>query len=240
MGTYTTLVTGVSRGIGRAIADMLIEDGHKVVGLSRSKPDDTYKGIHVAVDLADRPAAKAVLEQVAADHDIDNLVNNAGAGFHAYVGDIDIADLARTANINLAPLILAAQACLPAMKAKGRGRIVNIGSRAAHGKAGQSVYSASKASVHGMTKSWALELGRHGITVNTVAPGPIATDLFRSNNPPDHPRTKAIVDNILVGRMGEPEDIAGACAFLLSDRAGFITGQTLYVDGGLTVGQYPT
>lgn len=236
MTQYTTLVTGVSRGIGRAIADALIADGHTVIGLSRTPPDNTFRGIFHRVDLTDRTAAAEMLAAVTAEHQVDNLVNNAGGGFHAPIEEITLDQLDKTVALNLAQLIQCTQACLPAMKAKGRGRIVNIGSRAALGKAGQSVYGGSKSNVHGLTRTWALELGKHGITVNSIAPGPIATDLFRKNNPPESPRTKAIVNGILVGRMGEPEDIAGAASFLVSDRASFITGQTLFVDGGLTVG----
>jgi NAD(P)-dependent dehydrogenase (short-subunit alcohol dehydrogenase family) len=122
------------------------------------------------------------------------------------------------------------------MKAARFGRIVSISSRAALGKELRTVYSATKAALHGMTKTWALELGAHGITVNAVGPGPIDTELFRRVNPADSPRTKAIIEGIPVKRLGTPEDIAHAVASLLDERAGFITGQVLYVCGGMTVG----
>ena len=122
------------------------------------------------------------------------------------------------------------------MKAAGIGRIVSISSRAALGKELRTAYAATKAGLHGMTKTWALELGRHGITANAVGPGPIRTPLFERVNPPDAPRTKEIVARIPVGFMGEPEDVAEAVAFLASDRARFVTGQVLYVCGGMTVG----
>ncbi|OYZ90272.1 MAG: short-chain dehydrogenase, partial [Rhizobiales bacterium 17-65-6] len=100
-----------------------------------------------------------------------------------------------------------------------------------------SAYAASKAGLLGLTRTWALELGRDGITVNAIAPGPIATPLFTAANPPDAPRTRAIIDAVPVGRMGTAEDVAEGVGFFLSDGAGFITGQTLAVCGGITVGK---
>jgi NAD(P)-dependent dehydrogenase (short-subunit alcohol dehydrogenase family) len=125
---------------------------------------------------------------------------------------------------------------LPAMKAARFGRIVSISSRAALGKALRTVYAATKAGIEAMTKTWALELGEHGITANAVGPGPIGTALFHRVNPADSPRTRAIIEAIPVRRLGTPEDVAHAVASLLDERAGFITGQTLYVCGGMTVG----
>jgi NAD(P)-dependent dehydrogenase (short-subunit alcohol dehydrogenase family) len=122
------------------------------------------------------------------------------------------------------------------MQAARFGRIINISSRAALGKELRTVYSATKAGLLGMTRTWALELAPDGVTVNAIGPGPIATELFVSGNPPDSPKTKKILESIPLKRMGEPKDIAHAVASLLDDRAGFITGQVLYVCGGLTVG----
>jgi len=100
----------------------------------------------------------------------------------------------------------------------------------------RTVYSATKAGLLGMTRTWALELAPYGVTVNAVGPGPIATELFVSGNPPDSPKTKQILDVIPVRRMGTPDDIAHAVSSLIDDRAGFIPGQVLYVCGGMTVG----
>jgi NAD(P)-dependent dehydrogenase (short-subunit alcohol dehydrogenase family) len=132
--------------------------------------------------------------------------------------------------------MLVAQGLQPLMQAARFGRIINISSRAALGKELRTVYSATKAGLLGMTRTWALELAPYGVTVNAIGPGPIATELFVSGNPPDSPKTKKILESIPVKRMGEPEDIAHAVASLLDDRAGFITGQVLYVCGGMTVG----
>jgi NAD(P)-dependent dehydrogenase (short-subunit alcohol dehydrogenase family) len=124
------------------------------------------------------------------------------------------------------------------MKGVGFGRIVNMASRAALGKELRTAYAASKAGLIGATRVWALELGAHGITVNALGPGPIATELFNRANPPGDPRTRAIVESVPVKRVGTPEDVAHAAGFL-DERAGFVTGQVLYVCGGLTVGTAP-
>jgi 3-oxoacyl-[acyl-carrier protein] reductase len=104
------------------------------------------------------------------------------------------------------------------------------------GKELRTAYSATKAGLHGLTKTWALELGNRNITINAVAPGPIDTEMFRAVNPPDSPRTKKIIEGIPLKRMGTPADIAHATAFFLEERSGYITGQVLYVCGGITVG----
>jgi len=139
-------------------------------------------------------------------------------------------------NTNLRAAMLCAQAVVPAMKQARQGRIVNLTSRAALGKEGRTIYAATKAGLIAMTKTWALELGAHGITVNAVGPGPINTALFARSNPPDSPRTRAIVEGIPVRRIGEPEDVAKAVAFFTAETSSFVTGQVLYVCGGLTVG----
>ncbi len=138
--------------------------------------------------------------------------------------------------LNLRAPMLLAQQLLPHMRQAKFGRIVSIASRAALGKEERTVYAASKAGLVGMTKTWALEIAKFGITVNAIGPGPIATELFTSGNPPDDPKTIKIIQNIPVQRMGQPEDVAHAVASLLDDRAGFITGQIHFVCGGMTVG----
>lgn len=239
MAKKTTLITGVSKGIGRALADRLIAQGHTVIGLARTAPDRGYTGEFHAVDLMDAEATQSALRAITARHAIDNLVNNAAFIKIDRIEEASLADFERTLSLNLKAVLLCAQACLPAMKEKGRGRIVNVGSRAALGKVGRGIYAASKAGLVGFTRTWAIELAPFGITVNCVAPGPTATEMFRKGNPPESPATKAIIASIPLKRMGTPEEMAAAVAYFLADDAGFTTGQVLYVDGGITVGLDP-
>ncbi len=236
MSRPVTLVTGASRGIGRAIALDLARKGHLVINLSRSRPEGDFPGLSYPVDLGEESAARRVLSEVTAAHAVDNLVNNAGLIRANPLELVDTDDFRAQIDLNLRAAILCAQAVLPAMRAKRRGRVVNIASRAMLGKAGRSVYGATKAALVGLTRTWALELAQDGITVNAVSPGPIETELFRANYPAGGPAAKAIVGAIPVGRIGTPADVAAAVAFFISDEASFITGQVLHVCGGLSIG----
>ena len=239
MSEKVTLVTGTSRGIGRAIADFLGERGHRVIGLDRVAPAAPFDGAFYAVDLADADATARILGEVTAADAVDNLVNNAAIGIMDRLEDLDTADLYAQIDVNVRAAVQCAQAVLPAMRQKGRGRIVNIGSRAALGKIGRSFYGASKAALVGLTRTWALETAADGITVNCVAPGPIGTELFLEHNPPGSEARRTIEATIPVGRIGTPREVAAACAYFLSDDAGFVTGQVFHVCGGLTVGLAP-
>ena len=226
------LITGGANGIGAAIAKKCREAGYETVILDRTGDD----AIHC--DLSDPESTRAALEQALAGGPITRLVNNVGAVFANSLSDQTVEEFDNAVALNLRSAFLCAQALVPGMREAGFGRIVNIASRAALGKELRTAYSATKAGLQGMTRTWALEEGKQGITVNAVAPGPIATELFMNANPAESERTKAIVNGIPVGRMGTPDDVAHAAAFLLSADAGFITGQTLYVCGGMTVGAH--
>jgi NAD(P)-dependent dehydrogenase (short-subunit alcohol dehydrogenase family) len=234
------LVTGGAGGIGRAIVRQAATAGWRPVVLDLRVPDDPLPDeVFRACDFADLGATRDALAEVAAAHAPTRLVNNVGIVRPAALEDTSVEDLAAVLDVNLRSAVLAAQALLPAMREAGFGRIVNIASRAALGKELRSAYAASKAGLIGLTRSWALELAAHGITVNAIGPGPIATELFRRANPDNSPRTRAIIEGVPVKRLGTPEDVAHAAAFFLDDRAGFVTGQTVYVCGGLTVGTAP-
>ncbi len=239
MARRITLLTGVSKGIGRAVAERLAREGHPVIGLARTKPEWDFQGDFHAVDLTDLETTRALVDNLAARHAIDGLVHNAGYAKIERLETMTIADLDDMMTLHVRAAAVMVQALAPAMKKRRFGRIVLVGSRAALGKIGRGAYAATKSAMLGFMRTWALELGPSGITVNCVAPGPTATELFRRGNPPDAPATKAIIASIPVGRMGKPEEMAGAVAYFLGEDASFTTGQALYVCGGLTVGLYP-
>lgn len=235
MGTKT-IVTGGAGEIGTAICERLTRDGHEVVVVDLNPPKHGAWTDALQVNLADPADVAARVGAFCAAHPVTRLVNNAGIIRPASVEDTTVEDFSLVMDVNVRAAMQLTQLCLPAMRAAGRGRVVNISSRAALGKPLRTAYAASKAAMIGMTRTMALELGRDGITLNAIGPGPIRTRLFADANPPDSPKTKAIMDAIPVGHMGEPADIAAAVAFLISDEARFVTGQVLHVCGGMTVG----
>lgn len=232
----TALVTGASRGIGRAAAARLAADGYRVIGVARTAPQGAFEGEFLAVDLSDRTKAADALAEILRRHAVDILINNAGLSRPTPIVGLSLPDFDAMMDMNVRAVAQCTAAVVPGMRDRGYGRIVNISSRAAQGKAGRTGYSASKAAVIGLTRTWALELARDGITVNCVAPGPVRTEMWDANNPPDSPATRATVASIAVGRLGEPEDVADAVAYFAGERAGFTTGQVLYVCGGASVG----
>ncbi len=236
-----TLVTGGSSGIGRAICEMLLADGvTQVVNVDYAEPAWSHPNMtFFQADLTDAEATRAVAAQATSRFAVTRLVNNAGATRPGTADTATVADLDYVTGLHLQATLLLTQACLPAMRAAGFGRIVNMASRAALGKAERVVYSATKAGLIGMTRTLAMELGGDGVTVNAVAPGPIATELFRKSNPEGAEQTKRILASITVKRMGTPEDVARAALFFLSPDNGFVTGQVLYVCGGTTLGVAP-
>jgi len=231
------LVTGASRGIGRAIATRLTQDGYRVINFDKSAPPSLLAGEEFhQIDITDHNAVSILMKDITNRMQVLRLVNNAGMIKPGALEDVIEEDFDAVYALNLkAPMVLA-QALLAHMRQANFGRIVNIASRAALGKEERTAYAATKAGLIGMTRTWALEMAQFGITVNAIGPGPIATELFTSGNPPNAPKTIKIVESIPVKRMGQPEDIAHAAAYLMDDRSSFTTGQTLYVCGGMTVG----
>jgi NAD(P)-dependent dehydrogenase (short-subunit alcohol dehydrogenase family) len=237
MRKRTFLVTGASQGIGLAISGRLARAGHHVVGLARRAEWPDFPGTLVAVDLADGAATAAALDRLAAQYRFDGLVNNVGLVRPQGLGSIDLDDMDEVLGLNLRPAVQAAQAILPHMRAQAWGRIVNIASLTVLGAPERTVYAGAKAALIAFARTWALELATTGITVNAVAPGPTETELFRTNNPRGSAGEERYLKAVPMGRFGQPEEIAAAVAFLLGEDAGFITGQTLFVDGGASVGK---
>jgi NAD(P)-dependent dehydrogenase (short-subunit alcohol dehydrogenase family) len=186
--------------------------------------------------MRDPQSLERALADIVSRLEITGLVNNAGLNHPQKLGEIDLASFDEVIAVNLRAAIQCTQAVLPAMLRARFGRIVNITSRAALGRASTSSYSAAKAGLAAITRSWALELADQNITVNAVGPGPTETEMWHRNNPPGSPATRALVARIPMKRIGRPEDVAGAVGYFMSNEAGFVTGQHLFVCGGLSVG----
>jgi 3-oxoacyl-[acyl-carrier protein] reductase len=232
------LVTGGSAGIGATICRQLIEHGHDVVSLARRRPDWSDPALQaVEVDLLDARATEQAAATVAKQYAISTVVHNAGVIRPALLPDVRQEDLHDLAQLHLGAAIILVQAALPGMRERRFGRIVLISSRAALGLQTRTAYSATKAGMIGMARTWALELAPSGITVNVVAPGPIGdTDMFRDVVPAGSERETAIAKSIPVGRLGRSDDVARAVLFFADPQNSFVTGQLLYVCGGASIG----
>ena len=231
------VVTGGSSGIGRAIVKRLLGARRAVVNLDLRAPDPLEDEHFIETDLADPAAIPAAFAAIAAIGPVVGLVNNAGNAISHTLEETTDDDFARLVPLNVTGAALCAKHAADSMKAAGWGRIVNISSRAALGKTDRTAYAATKGAITSMTRVWALELAPFSITVNVIGPGPIATELFTRVNPEGSPKTAALKASVPVGRIGEPDDIARAACFFLDRENGFVTGQTLYVCGGLTIGK---
>lgn len=230
----TFLITGASKGIGLALARRLASNGHRVVGIARSESSGFPGDMH-ALDLGERNVAPRLAE-IMSEYAVDGVVNNVGLVRPEPLGSIDITTLDEVLRVNLHPALIATQIALPGMRARRWGRIVNISSLTILGSVERTAYAAAKAALVSFTRTWALELATSGVTVNSVAPGPTETELFRANNPPGSAGEARYLSAVPMKRLGTPDEIAAAAVFLLSDESGFVTGQTLHVDGGASIG----
>lgn len=233
----TVVVTGGSAGIGLAICKMLLDVGYEVISLARRDPDFTHKSLHsVRVDLMDMDATAKAAANIANQFQVTNVVHNAGVIRPALLPDVKLADLEALTHLHLGAAILLNQAFLPAMRQAGAGRIVTMSSRAVVGLPTRTSYAGTKAAIIAMTRTWAMELGPMGITVNCIAPGPVVTDLFTDVVPEDSDKARAMAKSLPRQRLGRPEDVARAALFFLDPANDWITGQTLYVCGGASLG----
>jgi 3-oxoacyl-[acyl-carrier protein] reductase len=237
MTPRTFLITGASKGIGLALSEHLAEQGHMVVGIARQVKGVPFPGKLVSLDLGDDGETELVLADLVRQYTFDGVVNNVALVHPEPVGHIELSRLDEVMLVNLHPALRIVQAILPNMLTKGWGRIVNISSLTVLGAIERTSYAAAKAALISFARSWALELAKTGITANVVAPGPTETELFRQHNPPGSEGDRRYLSLVPMSRFGKPHEIAAAVAFLLSENAGFITGQTLFVDGGASIGK---
>jgi NAD(P)-dependent dehydrogenase (short-subunit alcohol dehydrogenase family) len=230
-------VTGGSAGIGRSICESLLAQDYEVVSLARRPCELQHPRLHnIEVDLMDRAATAEAARELVKRFEVNTLVHNAGVIRPALLPEVQLEDLDALVNLHLGCAIQLVQAALPAMREQRFGRILLLSSRAALGAQTRTSYSATKAGMLGMARTWALELAPAGITVNVVAPGPVHTDMFYDVIPAGSERERKLADAIPVGRIGEPADVARAVSFFIHPDAGFITGQVLYVCGGASLG----
>lgn len=244
--TKVAIVTGGARGIGAAIALRLAHDGHDVavVDLDEAACAETVAAVRAVgrraaafgADVSDETAVTAAVAGVAqALGPPIVLVNNAGVLRDRTLAKMTLADWEVVMAVNLRAAFLTSRAVQPHMRAVRWGRIVNLSSTAALGALGEANYAAAKAGVQGFTKTLAIELGRHGITANAVAPGFVATAMTEAvaarMGISFEEMKQQMLASIVVGRVGHPDDIANAVAFFADERSGFVTGQVLYVAG---------
>ena len=239
MDKKVALVTGASRGIGRAIAEQLVGDGFFVIGTATSDNGadaiSTYlaeNGKGLKLNVADSESVAVVIKKIAEDYSAPAvLVNNAGITRDNLLMRMKDEEWDDIINTNLTSIFRMSKAVLRGMMKAKTGRIINISSVVgATGNAGQANYAASKAGMIGFAKSMAKEVGSRNITVNTVAPGFIDTDMTK-DLADEH--KNALMSSIALGRLGDPKEIAHAVSFLASEGASYITGETIHVNGGM-------
>ena len=240
----TALVTGASRGLGRAIALRLAREGAAIAANYRERAADAEslaaeiralggKAIAVQADVGVPAQVRSMIDRAVGDlGPLDILINNAGVMRRGDLEDFDFSQMEGMRNTNVDGLVMVTRAVTGGMKQRKFGRIVNLTSVAALGTAmaGTTFYAATKAAVCVLTRRFAMDLGPHGVTVNAVAPGFVPTDMARAGRGPED--FSKIAAKAMVRRVGVPEDIANAVAFLCSPESGFITAQILTVDGG--------
>lgn len=232
----TAVVTGASAGIGEAIVRQFLDRDYRVISLARRACTIASEDVvSIEVDLTDRPAVKQVCETLQ-QYEPTTIIQNAGVVRSALLEDVDLKTLDELTEMYLSSTILLTQACLPAMKAAQFGRIVLVSSRAAVGLATRTAYSATKSGQFGLARTWALELGPYGITVNLIAPGPISTRMFTDVVPQESEKEQALIDSLPMRRIGTPDDVARAVMYFAHEDNNFVTGQALFVCGGASVG----
>lgn len=231
------VVTGGSAGIGADLCKRMLDDGYEVISMARRAPDWSHPRLKtVQVDLLDAVATEQAAHAIAAEFAVTHFVHNAGVIWPKLLGEVKLEELQGLTQIHLGAAISLMQAVLPGMTERRFGRVVLMSSRGALGLQTRTAYSATKAGMIGMARTWALELAPKGITVNVVAPGPIQTEMYYAVIEPGSEREQALANSIPVKRVGRADDVTRAVMFFADPANSFVTGQTLYVCGGASVG----
>lgn len=234
----TVIITGANKGIGLA-SSRLLSKKYNIIGIARKKISN-FPGAFIACDLSNEAEINELCEFIKKKYKkIYGIVNNAGASYGQSVKNFDLKTFDKSINLNLRAAIHLSKEFVDQMIKNKEGRIINIASRAALGRENRTSYSAAKSGLYGFTRTWALELAKHNITVNTISPGPILTELQKKNNNQSKNYKKKFLSQNPMGRFGKPEEVANAVDFFISEKSSFITGQCLYVCGGMSVGHSP-
>ena len=234
--TLTALVTGGGRGIGEATSKLMLEAEYEVISVGLHNPDWTHERFqHFELDLLDEEKTQVFAKKLATEKNISHLIHNAGIILPNLLEDMHSDDLLTLTRLHAGSALILMQAFVPLMKSRSFGRVIFNSSRASVGLETRSAYSYSKAGIIGMARTWALELAPYGITVNTVAPGPVLTDQFWGLVEKDSEQQHKIAGSIPVRRIGKPEDVARAIVFFSDPNNSYVTGQTLYVCGGTSI-----
>ncbi len=235
--SYTALITGGSTGIGAELCKHYIEAGYTVISLARTQLDWSHERlIQISLDLLDEAATAKVAHEIAAQYNVTHFIHNAGVIWPNLLENVKISELQGLTQIHLGSAIQLMQAIAPRMREQQFGRVIFMSSRGALGLETRSAYSATKAGMIGLARTWALELAAEGITVNVVAPGPIQTPMFHDVVDAGSEREQQIANSIPVKRLGRVDDIRRAVTFFADPENSFVTGQTLYVCGGASIG----
>ena len=234
----TVIITGANKGIGLA-SSRLLSKKYNIIGIARKKINN-FPGIFIACDLSNEAEINELCEFIKKKYKkIYGIVNNAGASYGQSVKNFELKTFDKSINLNLRAAIHLSKEFVDQMIKNKEGRVINIASRAALGRENRTSYSAAKSGLYGFTRTWALELAKHNITVNTISPGPILTELQKKNNNQSKNYKKKFLSQNPMGRFGKPEEVANAVDFFISEKSSFITGQCLYVCGGMSVGHSP-
>jgi 3-oxoacyl-[acyl-carrier protein] reductase len=232
----TILITGASKGIGRALSEKLAASGLRGGNCAERRRSHVPRNARPSRS-GRSPRDGRCTPDLTARFSFDGVVNNVGFVRLGRIGEIDIDQLEESFQRNLTPAVQTVQAALPAMRGKNWGRVINLSSLTILGVADRTAYAGAKSAISSFTRTWALELAQYGITVNAVAPGSTETEMFRTTTPAGSEAERRFLSMIPMKRLGKPEEIAALIAFLLSEEAGFITGQTLFADGGASIGK---